>query len=482
MESEQIVLYTILNIYNSKGYITFDDILEQCALYELTFIHAEIICNNLMDNGVKIEWHTSKNESEISLSNEQKVKQVSVSTSDEKPEQVIINTLFNKFQNQGYITENDIFELCDEYSLSFVKTDYVSNQLLEKGVLISDEIKTISDSVNNTQKVIYEPSQVNYNDIYEYFLYNYPEMKSVIEFSKSILPIQKGEFKQLITQMKSGNKFARETIINKHIRVALRFTLHYKEKTSIPLCDVFSEAMLGVVKAVDTFDPYVNSHFSSYVSLWIKQHVERYINDFERVIRIPIYQREKVSKAAVIEKQNPGLDDKELIEFIAQELGIDNEEAKIIFTYMRPEELISIEELLNSDIDIFTYDSIYLEESVDEIAMKFLLKENVKLCMETLSDREKKIISLRYGIEDGDCKTLEEIGQMMNVTRERIRQIEVKALKKLRYHSCSKNLKDFISYSYEENETDYDISNKTQDKKSQKSKIENYPECTMYFW
>lgn len=504
VKSEKIIISALMNIFHSKGYVTFDDILEHCAIYELTFINAEIICNNLMDKGVRIEWYGSEEKSEPPIIDEIKETEISVCSSTEKPEQVVINTLYTKFQSQGYITEDDIFEMCDEYELSFVKTDYVSGQLLAKGVLISDEIKVASDSVESNHESLYDHSKINYNEIYDFFLYNYPELKSIIEFSKSVPPVQKGEIKQLIAQMKSGNKFARELIINKHIRVALRIALQYKDKTSIPLCDIFSEAMLGVVKAVDSFDPYENSHFSSYASLWVKQHVDRYINDFERVIRIPVHQSEKISKAITIETLNPGLDNEELIVLIAKELDVSNEEAEMIFSYMKPEELDSIEELLDSDVDIYTYDSIYLEDSVDEVAIKSLLKGNVELVMNTLADREKYVIALRYGLKnDDDGMTLEEVGQKMNITRERVRQIEAKGLRKLRHHSCSKYLKDFITYFYEKDEKDYvveDESLRAFKKKKSKEKIndsqinnkktdmsekrenECSPECTIYFW
>lgn len=456
MKSEKIVISALMNIFHSKGYVTFDDILEHCAIYELTFTHADIIYNHLMDKGVRIEWYGSQEKSEIPIIDDTKETEISVCSSVEKPEQVVINTLYTRFQSQGYITEDDIFEMCDKYELSFVKTDYVSGQLLAKGVFIGDNIKPASNFDDGNQEVLYDHSKINYNEIYDYFLYNYPELKTIIAFSKSVSPIQKGEVKQLIAQVKSGNKFARELLINKHIRVALRITLQYKNKTSIPLCDIFSEAMLGVVKAVDSFDFYENSHFSSYVSLWIKQHIDRFINDYGRIIRIPVYLNEKISKAISIYAQNHEFEDKTFVLLIIQELEVSEEEAKLILEYIKSEEIYSIEELLESEIDIYTYDSLYLEDSIDEVVMKLLLRENIDLAMEMLTDREKQIISLRYGLDKNrNGMTLEDVGQMVNITRERVRQIEFKGLEKLRHSSCSKYLKDFVSCFYEKDEKDY---------------------------
>ena len=107
----------------------------------------------------------------------------------------------------------------------------------------------------------------------------------------------------------------------------------------------------------------------------------------------------------------------------------------------------------DKEIDIYTYDSLYLEDSIDEVVMKLLLRENIDLAMEMLTDREKQIISLRYGLDKNrNGMTLEDVGQMMNITRERVRQIEFKGLEKLRHSSCSKYLKDFVSCFYEKDE------------------------------
>ena len=110
MKSEKIVISALMNIFHSKGYVTFDDILEHCAIYELTFTHADIIYNHLMDKGVRIEWYGSQEKSEIPIIDDTKETEISVCSSVEKPEQVVINTLYTRFQSQGYITEDDFYK------------------------------------------------------------------------------------------------------------------------------------------------------------------------------------------------------------------------------------------------------------------------------------------------------------------------------------------------------------------------------------
>ena len=202
-----------------------------------------------------------------------------------KPEEIVIDLLCKIFQKQGYVTEEDIYELCEKYDLSFVKTDYVGNQILARGVMISEgAIKKTPEESNEEASVDY--AQVNYEEC--------PGLAPVVMFAKSVTPPQKGELRQLFEQMNSGNPYAREMLINKYIRVALRFTLYYCGKTKIPLDDIFSVSMIGIMKAVDSYDQYSNSNFSSYVTWWMKQNVDRYIADHENTIRLPVHFLEKI--------------------------------------------------------------------------------------------------------------------------------------------------------------------------------------------
>lgn len=203
-----------------------------------------------------------------------------------KTENEIIDILYKKYQSQGYISEQDIFDLCDGNSLSFIQTDRVCNRLFDLGVLISDGIHPDND---NSNEDVIDYSQFDYSEVYSFFLQNYPQMKTIVEYIKSTNPPQKGEANNLVIQMRSGNAYARKILVEKYLRVALRITMNYKNKTYISLEDVFSVACDGLVTAIDSYDPCFNSAFSSFISLWIMRKIERYIQEHEFYYNLPIH-------------------------------------------------------------------------------------------------------------------------------------------------------------------------------------------------
>ena len=351
-----------------------------------------------------------------------------------KPEEIVIDLLFNKFQKQGYVTEENIYELCESHELSFVKTDYVGNQLLTRGVLICDGIVK-SSSGGSAEDTSVDYAQVNYEDIYLAILKECPGLAPVVAYVRRVTPPQKGELKQLFEQMSSGNRFAREILVNKYIRVALRLTLYYRGKTTISLDDIFSVSMIGVMKAVDSYDPYSNSNFSSYVTWWMKQNVDRYIADHEKIIRLPVHFLEKIKRAQESGVFDYDLKPKERINQIADELQTSYSEAALIYKQLEVGEPVSIEEILEKDGELSTHESTELEPSFEELVDQRLYPQQVAVALSYLSTKERQVIELRYGLVDGSIWTLEEVGQFLAVTRERVRQIETKALRKLRQSS-----------------------------------------------
>lgn len=356
-----------------------------------------------------------------------------------KPEEIVIDLLYKKFQKQGYVTEEDIYELCESHDLSFVKTDYVGNQLLARGVLISDDIVS-SSSEYGAEDTPFDYAQVNYEDIYLTILKDCPGLAPVVTYAKQVTPPQKGELKQLFVQISSGNRFAREMLINKYIRVALRFTLYYRGKTTISLDDIFSVAMIGVMKAVDSYDPYSNSNFSSYVTWWMKQNVDRYISDHENTIRLPVHFLEKIKKVKESGILDFDLKAEELVDIIADELQTSHSEAELIYRQFEVGEPSSIEEILEKEGEIVTHESTDLEPSVEEQVEQRLYSQQVITALSKLPSKERQVIELRYGLTDGRIWTLEEVGKLLSVTRERVRQIEASALRKLKSPSFIKYL------------------------------------------
>ena len=308
-------------------------------------------------------------------------------------EQIVIDELYLKYAENGYVSEDEILDLCTKYSLPFHKIDYVCDKIISMGILISDNI------TKNSVDEAFDYSQSDYEAIYREVSYNYPEMKFLIEYLKNIRPPQKGEIKNLSIQVKCNNKFAREKMIKMYLRLALKISVQYEEKTTISVEDLFSVACLGLIKAVDSYDVQKDTYFASYSSLWIKQYVDRYIMDRETIIRIPIYQKDKID-----------------------EIVVD-----------------SLDEIMDENKNFDLEDNF----DVYEISEKNQLKEIIGKALNTLTYKEKEVIKMRFGLNDYKEYTLDDIGYKFGVTRERIRQIEARALRKLKNPRKNGNCKEF---------------------------------------
>ena len=344
-----------------------------------------------------------------------------------KTENVVIEKLNELFQKRGYVSEEEIFELCDEHSLSFLMTDHVINKLTDMGVLIADAPE------NKADNDYYDYSQIDYEQVYIFFEKLYPDMRPTLDYIRAIPPIQKGETKNLISQIRSGNEYARKVLIEKSFRTALRITMSYQGKTTVPLEDLFMVSYDGIAEAIDSYDPYSGSHFTSYVSLWIKQKIDRYICDNDNLIRLPVHMFEQISNVKNI--IDNGYDSrKALLSAIMDDMNITEDRVEELLEILKMQEILSLEELSETE-EIFVYAPDEHEEVLNTI-----LKEQLLEILDSLTEEQKKVICLRYGIGDKKTHTLEEIGSMMNVTRERIRQIEDKTLRRLRELISKKHL------------------------------------------
>ena len=342
-----------------------------------------------------------------------------------KTENVVIEKLNELFQKRGYVSEEEIFELCDEHSLSFLMTDHVINKLTDMGVLIADAPE------NKADNDYYDYSQIDYEQVYIFFEKLYPDMRPTLDYIRAIPPIQKGETKNLISQIRSGNEYARKILIEKCFRTALRITMSYQGKTTVPLEDLFMASYDGIAEAIDSYDPYSGSHFTSYVSLWIKQKIDRYICDNDNLIRLPVHMFEQISNVKSI-IENGYNSRKALLSTIVEDMEISEDRAEELLKILQMQDIQSLDELSEMD-EIYDYAPDEYEEVLNS-----MLKEQLMKMLDDLSDKQKNILFLRYGIGAERPYTLEEIGSMMNVTRERVRQIEDKTLRRIREFGARK--------------------------------------------
>lgn len=360
-----------------------------------------------------------------------------------KTENEIIDILYKQYQNQGYVTEQTIFDLCDDNSLSFLATDRICNQLINKGIYISDGVKKLSD--DHVIEDIKDYSQIDYNQVYDYYMLNCPQMIKVIEHIKSVIPPQKGENKELIIQIRSGNRFARSQIIDKNLRIALRVAMNYSEKTDIPLEDIFGVACEGLIAAVDSFDPYSNTYFASYCSFWIMQKIERYIIDSLYPIRIPVHSYSIYVKVKEIIESSSTYNEKTIIKRIVDEVFLDGESAREWYRIVYSLDYYDVDEAVDMELDL--YDPF---EDYNDAIHRSILKSHIDDIINTLSPQTQDVLALRYGLIDNNVYTLEEIGAKFKVTRERIRQIEKSALRKIKNSVKSTTLySEYFDY-YEE--------------------------------
>ena len=345
-----------------------------------------------------------------------------------KTENEIVDILYKKYQNQGFITEQAIFDLCDDNSLSFLATDRVCNKLIDLGVLITDDSQNIE--IDKTEEAVYKDySQIDYNEVYDFYFQNYPQMQPIINYIKSLPPPQKGENNNLVIQMHSGNKYARKQVIEKNLRTALRIAMNYNDKTTILVDELFSVACEGLMAAVDSFDPYSNSYFTSYSSYWIMQKIDRYIMDYQYLVRIPVHSYEMLNKVKDIVERNDSIINHKLIDSISFELSI---------SYQSAEEWVRVVLMLEPlDIDALVDDEHYAYNDTDscfESIADIYRKEQLDIIINKITQREAQVLTMRYGLDGNDSYTLEEVGNQFNVTRERIRQIEAKAMRKIKHY------------------------------------------------
>ena len=323
-------------------------------------------------------------------------------------------------------TLNDLYDTFLDNNIQIVSEDELTNGPTEEDLV--EEPDDILEELTNSK-------DIKIND---------PVRMYLKEIGRINLLTSDEEF-EYARRVEEGDEYAKKMLAESNLRLVVSIAKRYVGRGMLFL-DLIQEGNIGLMKAVDKFDPSKGYKFSTYATWWIRQAITRAIADQARTIRIPVHMVETINKLARIQRQlTQELNREPTDEEIAKKIGISVEKVREV--YKISQDPVSLETPIGEEDDSHLGDFIKDERTMspEEYATIQMLKEELSGVLLTLTEREEKVLRLRFGLDDGQCRTLEEVGQVFNVTRERIRQIEAKALRKLRHPSRSRKLKDFLT-------------------------------------
>ena len=375
---------------------------------------------------------------------------------DKSQEQYIeerLNALVEEGKRRGNLSAKELLDVLEDMNLEQEQIDRFYDTLEnfnidttdteDNGFLPPDDIAPELEELQEIETLA-EDELIDPETLVDNFSVDDPVRMYLKEIGKVNLLTTEEEI-ELAMLMAEGDKDAKSKMAEANLRLVVSIAKRYVGRGMLFL-DLIQEGNLGLIKAVDKFDYTKGYKFSTYATWWIRQAITRAIADQARTIRIPVHMVETINKVMRISRQLlQELGHDPTPEEIAEDMGMPVEKVREILKIAQ--EPVSLETPIGEEEDSHLGDFIPDEDASEpaEAASFMLLKEQLSEVLNTLTPREEKVLRLRFGIEDGRTRTLEEVGKEFNVTRERIRQIEAKALRKLRHPSRSKKLKDFLN-------------------------------------
>lgn len=382
-----------------------------------------------------------------------------------------IMALYDDFgEKQSHTITNDLVPVIDDGSFEYIKYEILHTLRVENsliGVYGTDEdsrrlLRQKRDDYNESkgqykrtfnEEDDVDRAQVDYDAIYRKVISIAPGLKEFINYVREIKPPQLVEWQAMMSKAGKGDVSAKHRIIEMYLRNVIRYALYYAEKYDLPLEDTIQDGIVGLHNAVEKFDPTENYTFQQYYPLWIRQSIQREMPRYMYTRYLPIHIHEQLLNIKELGMQN-GLilpDDyaivtEDFISLVSDKLDVSIDTARKYLQYFVPEisldDYIDTCEFENEDIDAsLVYDA---ESDLIDYLQSKNLRGVLNKVLHTLTPREKHTLQMRYGFIDGRPRTLEELGRMYNVSRERIRQLETKAIRKLRHPKKSHVLKEYL--------------------------------------
>jgi RNA polymerase primary sigma factor len=354
----------------------------------------------------------------------------------------IIEKLIRRGKNQGFLTQEEILEAFPDAEKRIDELDNLYEQLLVKNVDVFESVSTeeiISDEkekekVERELEILTKLEGSQSTD---------PVRQYLREIGKVPLLVAEEEI-ELAKRYEKKEKKAKSKLTESNLRLVVSIAKKYIGR-GLSLLDLIQEGNQGLIRAVEKYDWRRGYKFSTYATWWIRQAITRAIADQARTIRIPVHMVETINKLYRVSRRlMQELGREPTPEEIGEELEIDADRVREIFKIAQ--EVTSLETPVGDDKESFLGDFIPDESQLSPVdqASKQLLKDHLDEVLHTLSDREARVLKLRFGLEGNKQMTLEEVGKVFGVTRERIRQIEAKALRKLKHPSRRKKLQDYL--------------------------------------